>query len=95
MKRIISIVIILAMCASLSACGERKVIKGVEYDTYGLLNQEEKRNPDIFYEPIWGNIILGIIFFETIIAPIYVFGFDMFQPVGKRTGIKGQVVGAK
>ena len=73
-------------------CSDTKVIDGVEYDTYGILNVEDKKNPDIEYEVCWGNVVLGVILIETVIAPIYFFGFDMYEPVGKKSEIKGQVI---
>lgn len=91
-KRIIIIVIIMAMLSQITGCGETKIIKGIEYDTYGLLNSGEKQNPNIQYEIIWGNFLLGIVFFETIIAPIYFFGFSLFEPIGEKPLIKGQMV---
>jgi hypothetical protein len=84
-------IIILLMCF-LSACSSTKVIDGTEYDTYGLLNQSTKQNPNIEYEVVWGNVFWGIVLFETIITPIYFFGFDLFQPIGKNPPIKGQVI---
>ena len=72
-------------------CSDTKVIDGIEYDTYGILYVEDKKNPDIEYKVCWGNVVLGIILVETIIAPIYFFGFDMYEPVGKKSSIKGQV----
>ena len=92
MRKFIATVLILAIFGgSLAACGHRRTIDGVTYDTYGLLNQDDKKNPDIQYEIIWGNIIWGALLVETIIAPIYFFGFSCFQPIGKKPKIKGQV----
>jgi len=92
MNRIIALCLIVTMIGiTVSGCGDRKVIGGVEYDTYGLLNQDDKKNPDIQYEVIWGNIFWGIVLSETIIVPIYVFGFSLFEPVGPKMPIKGQV----
>ena len=87
-------VIFLAVFA-LSGCGDTKVIGGVEYDTYGLISQvTDPPNPDIKYKPIWGNIVWGCILIETVIAPIYFFGFSMFEPVGKKADYKqGEVTG--
>jgi len=81
---------VMVMMATATGCGDTKTINGVVYDTYGLINVE-KKNLDIAYEPIWGNIIWGIILVETIIAPIYFFGFSMFEPIGKKSPIKGMV----
>lgn len=75
------------------ACGDTKVIGGVEYDTYGLINAEGTKNLHIEYKPIWGNIIWGAFLFGTIIAPIYFYGFSMFEPIGKKdpNKIKGSL----
>ena len=75
----------------LVACSDTKVINKIEYDTYGLINQNEKRNEDIQYKVCWGNVIWGVLLIETIIAPIYFFGFDMFEPVGIKPEITGRV----
>ena len=72
------------MILSLSGCGDVKTIDGLTYDTYGLINESEKRNPDIEYELIIGNIVWSCILVETIVAPIYFIGFSMYEPVGKK-----------
>lgn len=66
----------------LSGCGNTKTINGVEYDTYGLIDADTKKDPAIEYRIIWGNIVWGAILSETIIASIYFFGFSLFEPVG-------------
>lgn len=86
-----ALILILGLSIALSGCGNNKTINGVEYGRYGLLNADDKKNPDIQYEIIWGNVIWGAILFETIIAPIYFFGFDLFEPVGPKPPVKGQV----
>ncbi len=94
MKRFTAFVLVVVLSASLllTGCGKVKTIDGITYDTYGLLNEDGKKNPDIQYEAIWGNVFWGVVLFETIIAPIYFFGFSLFEPVGKKPVIKGQVV---
>jgi hypothetical protein len=74
---------IVAMSIMLSACGNTKNIEGVVYDTYGVANESDKRNPDIEYEISVGSIIVAVIFSETVIIPIYVILFDLWQPVRK------------
>ena len=65
------------------SCGSDKTIDGHKYETYGLLTKDTK-DPDIKYKPIWGNVIWGCLLFETIIAPVYFFGFSMYEPVGRK-----------
>lgn len=83
--------ILMILTTTLVGCARTKVIEGVEYDTYGLLNKDEKQSPNIQYELVWGNIIWGAILCETVVAPIYFFGFSIWEPVGKKSDIKGQV----
>lgn len=80
--------ILLAGCAA-----ENKKINGVEYGTYGLLNKDEMKNPNIQYELSGWSIFWSVILVETIIAPIYFVGFDLYQPVGVKdpNWVPGQV----
>lgn len=68
----------------LSACSDNKRIDGYLYETYGLFNKDEIRNKDIEYSLVVGNVVWGVLLFETIIGPIYFFGFDLYEPVQKR-----------
>jgi hypothetical protein len=83
MKKLICIMLLVSVI--MAGCSSDKVIEGKKYTTYGLINQDDKKDPTIKYEPSWGNIIWGCILCETIIGPIYFFGFDMFEPVEKKT----------
>lgn len=79
-KILLSLVIALALFTS---CADDKVIDGVRYRPYGFMNADDVKNDSIRYEASAGSVICGVIFFETVIAPIYIFGFDTMQPVGK------------
>lgn len=81
MKKVMVVMLVLSLLAL--GCGDTKVIDGIKYDTYGLIDKEEKRNPDIEYKLITGNVVWGILLFETAIAPVYFFGFSLYEPVGK------------
>ena len=86
-KKVAKVCLILLLCILLSGCGDSKVIEGIEYGTHRLFNQDEKKNPNIQYELVWGNIIWGTILCQTLIAPVYFFGFSIWEPVGKKTKI--------
>lgn len=93
MRKAVAVLLVVTLTAfTFFGCGDTKVINGIEYDTYGLLNGDDKKNPEIQYEVIWGNVVWGAILFETIVAPVYFFGFSLFEPVGPKPPIKGQVV---
>ncbi len=91
MKKIITYILILFILIMISACGNNKIIEGKEYKTIGLVNiwvNDESmldiKDPKIQYKIIWGNVIWGALLFETVISPIYFFGFSMFEPVEKK-----------
>ena len=83
MKRFVSLMLVVVLIFTFTACGSDKVINGKDYKTVGLLSSlvDEGKQPGIKYEIIWGNIIWGVILIETIIAPIYFFGFSCAEPV--------------
>jgi hypothetical protein len=68
----------------LSACARPMTICGTTYDSYGLLNSDDKKNPEIECDIVWGNVFWGVVMFEPVIAPIYFFGFSRFEPVGPK-----------
>jgi len=81
MKKIMAAVLALFLCcASMAGCGTDRQINGKWYETKGLVTKSE-RNPCIRYKVIAGNVVWGIILVETIIAPIYFFGFSLWEPV--------------
>jgi hypothetical protein len=81
MKRIIALILV---ASTLTACGSSKMIDGKLYSTYGLLNESTQKNDKIAYQMSVGNLILSIVFCETIIVPIILVGYDFFEPVGKK-----------
>jgi major membrane immunogen (membrane-anchored lipoprotein) len=86
--------LILASTLALSACGaDEKTIEGITYGTYGIVNKEEMRNPNIQYEISGWSIFWSVIFCETIIVPVYFIGWDLYQPVTKKDAnwVPGQV----
>jgi len=81
MKYVCALVLVAMLVAG---CGSPKVINGKQYETYGLLNADNVKDPNIRYEPSLGNIIWGIALIGTIAAPVYFFGFSLFNPVGHK-----------
>lgn len=72
--------IIFALAAMLVGCGG-DVVNGVTYDSYGIVNEQSQKNPNINYEISVGSVIWGIILCETIVVPIYIIGWDLMTPV--------------
>jgi hypothetical protein len=76
--KIIALLLALGM---LTACSDNKVIAGREYETYGLFNQDEVKAPNVRYKIVVGNVVWSVLLAETIVAPLYFIGFDLFEPV--------------
>ena len=85
MKKSIALFLCLSiLCLFSYGCGDTKVIEGIEYDTYGLLNKEDNRNPEIKYRLITGNAVWSVLLCSTVAAPIYFIGFSIYEPVRKK-----------
>jgi len=72
---------ILLICFLLFGCGQPKKIEDKIYGTYGLLNSNTKKNPNIYYEICIGNVVWSIILFETVVFPVYFLGFSLYNPI--------------
>ena len=81
MKQIIATILLSIL---LVGCADERVINGKRYPTYGLLNADDNKDPGIRYRTVGGNIFWGIVLVETIAAPIYFFGYSMFEPIGPK-----------
>ena len=93
MKKL-TVLLALAAALSLTACGaDRKEINGITYDTYGLINKDEKKNSKIEYEVSTWAVVWAVVFSETIIVPVFIIGWDLYQPVGVKdpNAVPGQV----
>lgn len=82
MKKLISILIISLLL--FVSCAEEKTIEGKVYKPYGLFNEDVVKNDSIVYELSAGSVITSIIFFETIVVPVYTVGWDLYEPVSKK-----------
>lgn len=85
MKKIIVLLcissILLASCAdskTLNINGKDKVI-----EPYGWFDTSAK-NDSVNYKINTGNVVLSIVFSETIIVPILLTGTEIYEPVSKK-----------
>lgn len=80
--------IVAAVAASLivAGCGTPLDVGDKTYPTYGLFNQHSSRSDKVCYETSVGNVIWGVLLVETLIAPIYFFGFSLYNPVRLKSG---------
>lgn len=87
MKRFMAIVMITLM---LSACGRPQTLttsdnKTKTYPTYGLLNEKTEKSDKVCYEISAGNLVMSILWVETVIAPVYFIGYSIYNPVSAKT----------
>ena len=74
------LILALASTLVLAGCGKSLTTERTTYETYGLLNAA-KKNSAVCYEISAGNLIWSFILVETIVFPIYLVGFSLFNPV--------------
>lgn len=83
MKKILLFITLIIM---LSACADKKSFKRSDGTTivaepYGWANYEARKVDGVVYEISMGNVILGILLCETVIAPVYLSGWELYEPV--------------
>lgn len=81
-KLIILIVLALIVCS----CAEPKKFRKQDgsvftAEPYGWANYETRKIKGVKYEMNITNVVLSTIFVETVIAPILITGYDLFEPV--------------
>lgn len=82
MKRfILAIALAATVAMGLSGCELDSTGKGPH--EYGILNEDAMKDPNWVYQVAPLNVIVGVIFCESIIVPIYVIGWDLYEPVRK------------
>jgi len=48
------------------------------------------RDPNINYQISAVSVIVAIVFSETVIIPVYVLGWDLWEPVSKKENVSNQ-----
>lgn len=88
MKKLVSLFLIVTTIFMMFGCAESKTldyhveneIQQFEFKPYGLFNTDE-RNEHIKYDISIGNIIWSVLLVETIIVPIILVGWYLYEPV--------------
>jgi hypothetical protein len=84
MKKLFVYLMLVVFAVSLSGCAESRYIGNKQYETFGIFNEDVVRDPNIKYEVSAGSVIFSIIFIETVIVPVYLIGWDLWEPVQAR-----------
>lgn len=63
----------------LTSCADSQYINGEEVSTFGLCDQE-LRKEGVMYKVSPESVIWSIIFCETIVVPIWLIGWHLWEP---------------
>lgn len=83
MKKLAVLIVLLAVV--LSGCARPLTVDDVTYPTYGVFNEQTNKSKNVCYQVSGGNVFWAIILVETLIFPIYFVGWDLWEPVRKKT----------
>lgn len=93
MKKIITFLIVVIL---FSSCADSKVFEidgqKIEVEPYGWANAEANKDPRVIYDVSVGNVVWSVIGFETIILPIWLTGYKLYEPVKLRTVESNEVI---
>lgn len=89
------IILFLSISVLLISCAEDKMINGVVYRPYGLINEDECKVDSVHYKVSVPAVICGVVFSELIVPPIYVFGYNLYEPYCLKKDFKRGMEGIK
>lgn len=78
------------MVGLLAGCRSTLSADGKTYPTYGLINESTDKSSKVCYELCFGNAVWGVLLVETLIGPVYFFGYDLYEPVRLKNGPEDQ-----
>lgn len=80
--------LIFLLSVVISSCAKEKTFiidgKSVIVEPYGWANSEAMKNDSIVYQASVGNIAWSIIGVETVVAPVWLTGWYLYEPVRKK-----------
>ena len=84
MKKLFGLLLIAII--ALSSCADSKTFEradGTKFvaEPYGWANYQTKKIEGVTYEACIGNIVLDVIAVETIFIPIWLTGWELYEPV--------------
>lgn len=84
MKKLFGLLLIAII--ALSSCADSKTFEradGTKFvaEPYGWANYQTKKIEGVTYEACIGNIVWGVIAVETIVIPICLTGWELYEPV--------------
>ncbi len=89
MKKLVCVLVLLLFVLTFGCGSDKSVpiktkdgdVKYYTFQQYGLFDMD-KRNPKVEYKVIWGNVFWGVVLCESFVAPIIIFGWYLYEPIG-------------
>lgn len=84
MKKLFGLLLIAII--ALSSCADSKTFEradGTKFvaEPYGWANYQTKKIEGVTYEACIGNIVLDVIAVETVVIPVLLTGWELYEPV--------------
>lgn len=84
MKKLFGLLLIAII--ALSSCADSKTFEradGTKFvaEPYGWANYQTKKIEGVTYEACTGNVVLGVIAVETVAIPVWLTGWELYEPV--------------
>ena len=78
----------MSLIFSFASCADEKEFiinnEKVVVEPYGWANRDTQYNDSILYEVNGGNIVWSVILSETIFVPIWLTGWQLYEPLKKK-----------
>ena len=81
MKYVLTLLLALSLCS----CANEKTLNGVTYQPYGWADYQELKSDKVIYKACTGNIIWSVVTFETIVIPVWLTGWQLYEPVALKS----------
>lgn len=84
MKKLFGLLLIAII--ALSSCADSKTFEradGTKFvaEPYGWANYQSNKIEGVTYEACFENVVLGIVAIETVIVPVRLTGWELYEPV--------------
>ena len=85
MKKIVLLILLVSVVFMTMGCDpvrlyDKEAQKSVDVEYYGVFNKEVMRE-DVVYQVSPAAVICSIIFVETVVVPVVLIGWNLYEPV--------------
>lgn len=92
MKKNKLVIIILLFSFVFTSCADEKTFningQDIIVKPYGWANADVMKNDSILYQANIGNVVWSIILVETVVVPVWLTGWELYEPLKKKENNK-------